>query len=146
MNYCKDCIRKDKKSPPTECPECGAITLYAELDGACMCLSCINCGFEIIGASFFPQCHLDDELDDSTYTVSISAAEKSQYLRVAKAFGLNAVQLKKYLDSGKSVIRSNLSLDEAVDLMQRLHEAGVPYLVNPNPLDKYPEILDCPLR
>ena len=146
MNYCQNCIRKEKKSPPTECPDCGALTLYAELDGACMCLTCIDCGFEIIGASFFPQCHLDDELDDNVYTISISSAEKSQYLRVAKAFGLNAVQLKRHLDAEKSVIKSCLSLDEVVDIMQRLRNANVPYLVSPDPLDKYPEILDCTLR
>jgi len=146
MDYCKDCIRKKKKSPPSECPECGALTLYAELDGACMCLTCRDCGFEIIGASFFPQCHLDEELDDNRYTLSISTAEKSQYLKTAKAFGINTVQLKKYLDSGKTIVRSNLPLDEIVDLMQCLEEAGVPYEVVPDPRSKYPEILFCPLR
>lgn len=146
MNYCQDCIRKNKKSPPAECPECAALTLYAELIGASMCLTCTNCGFEIIGSSFFPQCHLDYELDDSIYVLSVSTAEKSQYLRIAKAFGINVVQLKNLLNEGKSVSKSELSLDDVVDIIQQLQNADVSYLVSPNPLEKYPEIIDCLLR
>ena len=146
MNYCLNCIRKEKKSPPSQCPECGTITLYAELIGASMCLNCTNCGFEIIGSSFFPQCYLDNELDDNKYTISIHTAEKAQYLRIAKAFGINTVQLKKNLDSGKGVHKCDLPLEPIVDIMLMLRDAGVEYLVTPDPREKYPEILDCKLR
>ena len=142
MNHCQDCIQKQNNSLPSECPECGAETLYGELDGRCICLKCLNCGYEIVGASIFPQCSLDDR----KYTVSISAAEKSQYLRIAKVFGLNTVQLREYLNKGNSVTRSDLSLDEAARMIQQLQEVGLPFQVEPNPLDEFSELLSCTYR
>ncbi len=146
MNYCKDCIRKMKKTPPSKCPEYGFKALYTELDGAFMLNYCTKCGFKIIGMSFFPQCELDSNLDDSIYTVSITVAEKSQYLKIAKAFGINVVQLKKTLDSGKTITKSNLSLYEAEDIIYKLDSLGVSYQVSPDLLKKYSELLFCDLR
>ena len=143
MNYCRNCIRKERNAPPSKCPECGKTTLRCELVGASVVSSCTNCGFGFAGGSFFPQCVIDHE---RRYTVSVSAAGKPQYLFAAKAFGMNAVELKRNLDNGRALTRDNLSPGEAAELIRRLRDAGLPYRVTPDLTEEYPEILCCTWR
>ena len=138
-DICRYCIRKEYENPKIgKCPECGNETLLCSLDGACMVLKCSNCGFDVIGASFFPPC-MNDDLD---YTITVSNIEKAKKIKVSKVFELNVMDLLKILDE-KGMVQTTVKHYEAVQIIKRLNELEVEYNISPDITKKYPDLLDC---
>lgn len=141
-NVCRYCIQKEYELPKTDkCPDCGKQTMMVTLDGPCMLASCSNCGFKVVGASYFPPCH-NDRLE---YTVTVRSVEKEKKILVAKLFGIN---VKKLLDTfrEKNELKISLEIDETMILLHGLKELNVTYEVAPDIEVKYPDIMSCKHR
>ena len=121
-----------------KCPECGNETLLCTLDGACMALKCSSCGFDVIGASFFPPC-MNDDLG---YTITVSNIEKEKKIKVSKVFELNVMDLLKILDE-KGMVQTTVKHYDAVQIIKRLTELEVKYDISPDITKKYPDLMDC---
>ncbi len=141
-DVCKYCIRKEYELPKFDkCPDCGEQTMMVSLDGPCLLLCCSNCGYEVVGASFFPPC----DNDNLEYTVTVKNVEKEKKIRVSKLFRIN---VKELLDAfrANNKIEITLSIDEAMALLHGLKELEVDYEVTPDIVEKYPDIMDCKFR
>lgn len=138
-NVCQYCIRKEYENPKIDkCPECGNETLLCSLDGASMLLKCSSCGFEVIGASFFPHC-MNDDLD---YTITVSSIDKDKKIKVSKVFELNVMDLLRELNENGQ-IRTAVKIFEAVKIIKALTEIGVQYTILPDLMRKYPDLIEC---
>ena len=139
-NACRYCLHKEYHANPhiSECPKCGKKTLTGRLSGPEMISTCSNCGFEIVGASFFPPCHTD-ELD---YTVTVSNVEKNKKVEVAKLFGLNVMTLVNRINEYGEVTRT-AKLFDAERLYLTLKELGVEVEVSPDFRRKFPDLIGC---
>ncbi len=141
-DVCKYCIRKEYEFPKIDkCPDCGKETMMISLDGPCLILCCSNCGYKVVGASFFPPCS-HDELE---YTITIKNIEKEKKIRVAKLFGINVKELLVAFRENHK-IETILKIDETITLLNGLNELGVIYEVTPDIEVKYPEIMTCKYR
>ena len=142
IDLCNNCVRKNYQEPKLcICPMCGEKTLTEELQYASLSLSCSNCGYEVVGASFFPPC-LDDDLQ---YTITITNVEKENKVRVAKLFGINARGLlDSFKASGK--MEMTLKIDDAVKVLEGLKEMKVDAIVSPDIKIKFPDIVNCKYR
>lgn len=139
-DQCKDCIRKGK---PTieKCFECGEETMTSYLDGLCMVYHCSSCGLEVVGASFFPPCMLDND----KYTITVKLATKKTYVKLARLFSTNVVALKDALDTGKAVSKT-VRLFEAEKIIRELKKLDIKFEVTPDLLNNYSELITCELK
>lgn len=136
---CKNCIQKEYEEIHIEkCPKCGRESMMAELDGACMVLSCSNCDFKVIGASFLPPC-VEDNCD---YTISVANIEKEKKIKVAKLFGINVFELLK-IHSEEKKVQITTKLYEAKAILEGLNELDIESEVQPPLIQKFPELLQC---
>lgn len=138
-NVCRYCLHKNYKNPQIgKCLKCGKETMMATLDGPCMILSCSNCGFEIVGASFFPPCHNDD-LD---YTFSVKDVDKVKKVKLAKLFNINVMDLIKALREDGHAQKA-VKLFEAEELYAQLKDLEVEFEITPDFTEKYPDLIGC---
>lgn len=141
-NVCRYCIRKECETPQISvCPECGQETWMATLDGLCMILQCSNCGLEVVGASFWPPCMLDD----LEYTISVKEVAKEQKVKIAKLFGMN-VRDVLYVLREDGFIRKTEKLEEIKLLFEELGGLGIEAVCEPDFRTKYPELIGCKHR
>lgn len=141
-NVCQYCIRKEYETPKiSKCPECGKETWMAQLDGPCMLISCSDCGFEVVGASFFPPC----SGDDSDYTITVKEVEINKKVKLAKLFGMNVMELINELrENGQ--IQKKFKLYETNEILKSLNELKIEAEVSPSLMEKYPELIGCKHR
>ncbi len=144
VDLCSDCVRKNYATPKKGiCHMCGENTLTEELQGASIYLYCSNCGYEVVGASFFPPCYGDEEL--YTITVLSDDIKKENKLRIAKCFGLGVMELSKEL-SDKNHLETKVKLDIAGKILTELKDMSIPFSVTPQIVEKYPELQGCKYR
>lgn len=138
-NVCQYCLHKNNNAPKVEkCPECGQETCMANLDGPCMIISCSSCGFEVVGASFFPPCHNDD----MDYIFIIREVEKEKKVKLAKLFNMNVMDLVNELKE-KGEIKKSFKIFDTKSVFIELNELEMDFDVSPNLINKYPDLIEC---
>ena len=141
-NFCAHCFVKEKLKPVTYCPRCRSTDLLFALDGGrshpCLCRAC-GYGFPV--CSFYSAC----EEDDRPYCITMIEIPKVRWLALAKLLGVNAVQLKAMIIEQHPVQKPNLFLLHAVKWMKHLDALGISYVVTPDPLKEFREIMECDL-
>lgn len=145
VNLCDGCVRKRYEKPVLcTCHMCGENTMTEELKGASMLIYCSNCGYEVVGASFFPPCHDNEDY----YTISIIAEDitKENKLRISKCFEIGVIELSKELSENKK-IETTVKLDKTVKILAELKEMNIPFTTTtPQISEKYPDLPGCKLR
>lgn len=141
-NVCQYCIRKEYETPKTgKCPQCGRETWTVQLDGVCMLISCSSCGFEVIGASFFPPC-MNDDLD---YTITVREVTKEKKIKLARLFGRNVAEIiKAFRENGQ--VQKTEKLEDAKMTIQSLIESEISFDISPDLMKKYPHLIGCQYR
>ena len=144
VNLCDGCVRKRYEKPVLcTCHMCGKNTMTEELKGASMLISCSNCGYEVVVASFFPPCYDNEDC----YTITIQAEDivKENKLRISKCFEIGVMELSKVLSENKK-IETTVKLDKTVKILAELKEMNVPFTTTPRISERYPELPGCKFR
>ena len=122
-----------------ECPECGKETCTSQVVGLTAELKCSNCGFAVIGASFYPACHQNiyysiqvDNPDDAKKTVELS-----------KILGVQIMDLYKAFKENEGTFSKEYKVLDCADKYNRITELGINCTLDPLLLKDFSRILDC---
>ena len=106
-----------------------------------MLISCSSCGFEVIGASFFPPC-MNDDLD---YTITVREVTKEKKIKLARLFGRNVAEIiKAFRENGQ--VQKTEKLEDAKMTIQSLIESEISFDISPDLMKKYPHLIGCQYR
>ena len=139
-DLCECCIRNLDLSN-TVCPDCHGKHAQAHLDGPCLILRCPDCGFEVIGGSFYAPC----EQDNGRYRIRIISQKlsKEQILAVGRCLKLPVLEVKKCLDEGR-ILPKELYLGPAMSAQEYLEQKGILCRLSPKP--RYGRYRACGLK
>ena len=136
-DLCEDCIR-NRNPWDVVCPGCHGKNGQAWLDGPCLFLRCPDCGYEVIGGSFYAPC----ERDDQKYRLQILSGRlsKEQILAVGRCLKLPVLEVKKSIEQDK-ILSRELYLGSAMEAKELLERKGILCELLPKP--RYGKYREC---
>ena len=140
MDLCEKCIRL-KKFEIGKCENCGKIMVFSHIEGHSIMCTCKNCGYTVIGASFYSPC----ELDNKVYHIKILGKNitNTQIIELSKIMNFKVLSIKKSIDL-ECNLEKPFYLKEIMKIIQYLNKQGLIYNIFPNV--QYSKYFSCLLK
>lgn len=130
IDKCAGCVRlnPDMKYHIETCENCNNETFEVYLDGHTLVHKCKNCGYGVVGASFFGNCETLDDIFE--FIINFSKADNTIISKFCSQYSVNSVKMLTAIREGK-VVRIRCYLNEVIAVENFLQGIGIDYAITP---------------
>ena len=136
---CDECYNM-RQPHITTCANCGKNTCVCQLIGATYCIRCTSCGYDVVGASFFPACW-----DNDHYSLIIEKpGDPEKLVKLARILDERVTELNQRFSNSNGRIEVNLNVRDYIDKYKKISGLSIPCSLDQDLTKKYSRILNCP--
>lgn len=130
IDKCAGCVRlnPDMKYHIKTCENCNNETLEVYLSGYTFVQECKNCGYGVVGASFFGNCETLNDIIE--IIIDFSKADIAMISKFCSQYSVNSVKMLAAIREGKE-IRIRCYLNEVIAVEKFLQGIGIDYAITP---------------